>query len=638
MIKLNRFFATLFVTIGFLVWGMPLIALGQTTPLDVGADLPKRIAIWQSLQTLADPTDTYLPDQVAFKMQAATKQGTGQYLAHADAPLGKSVFHPYWAAFTLQNSSSVAQNWVLSYESPTQDSVALWQGKSPESWQPLDQVDAHKTEWGSGEIFPIWRLSLAPGETMPLLMRIDGYNRMRFPVFLMRDEAFSAQQRMLASGIGFFMAIPLVVLLYVLTLMRIAEDKSVLMFTIMALGEWVGASWVSGMLHANLPSLDRWWCGWIGLAGYAVLLGVSCIHAKIFLKTPARQTAQNALLTTMAMLWLVALPILALTKPESARSSMMLGGQIQSIILFVMAIHAYRKPSGVGHTVPGMLFLVVWAVYLASSMSYFVYRWVQFPISFMLMIHFVQGSVVAALLGCAVSALLVYKHQLTKQVAVKQTQHNQLYAAAHHDLWQPIQSIGLYTAALDNATATEKTKYQRGIASAVASVHDFMEGLRKIDLAPALQRVELDTLLAPLIDESRLLASQKHTSLRARTTKLVIHTDPALLQRIVRNLLTNAVRYTPVGGQILLGVRRAKGQHWLMVYDNGIGMSPEQAKASFEAFSRFGDINRVPEGQGIGLYSVKNMANQLGLKTWLVSHIGKGTTIGISLPIERKIS
>jgi signal transduction histidine kinase len=75
-----------------------------------------------------------------------------------------------------------------------------------------------------------------------------------------------------------------------------------------------------------------------------------------------------------------------------------------------------------------------------------------------------------------------------------------------------------------------------------------------------------------------------------------------------------------------------------MVYDNGIGMSPEQAKASFEAFSRFGDINRVPEGQGIGLYSVKNMANQLGLKTWLVSHIGKGTTIGISLPIERKIS
>jgi signal transduction histidine kinase len=636
MIKLNRFFTVLFVALSVLVFGVPLAALAQTTPLDVSANLPQRFAIWQSLQALADPTGAYLPGQVASKMRAEAAQGTGQYLAHADAPLGKSVFHPYWASFTLQNSSTVAQSWVLSFESPTQDSVALWQGKSPQNWQALDQVDARKTQWGTGEIFPIWRLSLAPGETMPLLMRIDGYNRMRFPVFLMRDEAFSAQQRVLASGIGFFMAIPLVVLLYVLTLMRIAEDKSVLMFTIMALGEWVGASWVSGMLHANLPALDRWWCGWIGLAGYAVMLGVSCVHAKIFLKTPERQNVQNVLLTTMALLWLVALPLLALTKPDSARSSMMLGGQIQSIILFVMALRAYRKPNGLGHTVPGMLFLVVWAVYLASSMSYFVYRWVQFPISFMLMIHFVQGSVVAALLGCAVSALLVYKHQLTKQVALQQTQHNQLYAAAHHDLWQPIQSIGLYTAAMDSATSTEKTKYQRGIASAVASVHDFMEGLRKIDLAPKLQNLDLDTLLAPLVEESRLLASQKHTSLRVRNTSLAIHTDPALLQRIVRNLLTNAIRYTPVGGQILLGVRRAKGQQWLMVYDDGIGMSPAQAQASFEAFSRFGDTSRVPEGQGIGLYSVKNMANQLGLHTWLVSHLGKGTAIGVSLPIACK--
>jgi signal transduction histidine kinase len=636
MILFNRFIATLFAAIGLLSLAAPLAALGQTTPLNIGADLPKRLAIWQSLQTLADPAGTYLPDQVASKMRAAVQQGTAQYLAHADAPLGKSTYHPYWASFTLENRSTVAQSWVLSFESPTQDSVALWQGKSPQNWQTLDQVDAHKTEWGTGEIFPLWRLSLAPGETMPLLMRIDGYNRMRFPVFLMRDEAFSAQQRMLASGIGFFMAIPLVVLLYVLTLMRIAEDKSVWMFTIMALGEWVGASWVSGMLHANLPALDRWLCGWIGLAGYAVLLGVSCIHAKIFLKTPQRQTLQNVLLTSMALLWLVALPILALTRPESARPSMMLAGQIQSIILFAMALHAYRKPNGVGHTVPGMLFLVVWAVYLASSMSYFVYRWVQFPISYMLMIHFVQGSIVAALLGCAVSALLVYKHQLTKQIAHKQTQHNQLYAAAHHDLWQPIQSIGLYTAAMDSATATEKSRYQRGITSAVASVHDFMEGLRKIDLAPTLQRVELDALLGPLVEESRLLASQKHTSLRVRATSLVIHTDPALLQRIVRNLLTNAIRYTQVGGQILLGVRRAKGQQWLMVYDNGIGMSPAQTKASFEAFSRFGDTSRVPEGLGIGLYSVKNMADQLGLQTWLVSHLGKGTAIGISLPIARK--
>jgi two-component system, sensor histidine kinase len=110
-----------------------------------------------------------------------------------------------------------------------------------------------------------------------------------------------------------------------------------------------------------------------------------------------------------------------------------------------------------------------------------------------------------------------------------------------------------------------------------------------------------------------------------------VHSDPALLQRIMRNLLTNALRYTLAGGGILLGVRRAEGKLWLMVYDNGIGMSPEQAQACFDAYTRFGDIQRVPEGMGIGLYSVKRMADQLGLQTRLLSKTDSGTAIGVSL-------
>ena len=224
----------------FAVWS-PLFAASQPSTLDVGSLLDQRVAIWQSLQTIADPDGSLTPAKASSKMLAAASQGLAERLSHADAPLGKGILHPYWAKFALSNSSAETQNWLFSFESPTQDSVVLWRS-APQAWQLIDQIDANRTAFGSGELFPLWRISLKPGEAISFLMRIDGYNRMRFPVVLMQDEVFVQQQRMLASGIGFFMAIPLIVLLYVLTLMRIAGDKSVVMFAIMALGEWVGAS------------------------------------------------------------------------------------------------------------------------------------------------------------------------------------------------------------------------------------------------------------------------------------------------------------------------------------------------------------------------------------------------------------
>jgi signal transduction histidine kinase len=112
---------------------------------------------------------------------------------------------------------------------------------------------------------------------------------------------------------------------------------------------------------------------------------------------------------------------------------------------------------------------------------------------------------------------------------------------------------------------------------------------------------------------------------------MLIRTDPVLFQRIVRNLISNAIRYTSKGGRVVVGFRRYQGQPWLMVYDNGIGMSPEQAAQCFEIFSRVGDVNRVPEGLGLGLYSVKRAANQLKMETRLVSQLDHGTAIGISL-------
>lgn len=174
-------------------------------------------------------------------------------------------------------------------------------------------------------------------------------------------------------------------------------------------------------------------------------------------------------------------------------------------------------------------------------------------------------------------------------------------------------------------------RYQRNIQSAVTHIHHFVDDLRHQDRPVRWDDVDLDALLEPLVDEYRLLSMQKHITLRVHPTHRVFHTDAILIHRIARNLLSNAIRYTNPGGRVVMGLRRIKGQFWLMVYDNGLGMSPEQTRACFEAFSRFGDNTRVPEGMGIGLFSVKQIAQQMHLPLRIMSGLNHGTAIGVGL-------
>ena len=617
----------------------------------LGDDQPSRVAIWRAIHTLPDERGLLDTDKVAQLMLAQNLAGQAQRLPSIDHAYGRWIPYPYWAMFTLHNPSALAKQWVLSFESPTQDDARLWQGQpvaQRQSWQAVEEIGATSSGFGTGQLFPAWRITLEPQQSQSFMVRIDGHNLMRFPIYAMRDEAFTLQQRWLHLGIGFFMAIPLVVMLFVLTLLRSAKDKSIPLFLIMALAELVGASWVSGFMHASFPWLSRALCGWTGLGGYALLLGLSCIHAQIFLLTKKQAAVTHQMLSLVATAWLLVFPVYAYLHPEAARLCLLLGGTAHALFLLYFAAQAYRREiyrQSMGQPEEGAktylgLFVAVWGIYLTSGVFYLCYRIFALPVYLTLVVNFVQGSVVASLLGCAVSVQVIRRRNQLQQTAQRALDRNQLFTAAHHDLWQPIQSIGLHVTALEQLHGLEPEqaqRYQRNIQSAVTHVHNFVDDLRHEERPARFEDVDLDTLLEPLIDEYRLLATQKHISLRVHPAHRVFHTDAILLHRIVRNLLSNAIRYTNPGGRVIMGLRRVKGQCWLMVYDNGIGMSPEQMQACFEVFSRFGDNTRVPEGMGIGLFSVKRIAQQMNLPVRLASQLHHGTAIGVGLiPVPAK--
>jgi 7TMR-DISM extracellular 2 len=180
-----------------------------------------RTALWQSLITLPDLSGRLTPQTAAKEFDA----GHGERLPNADYAYSTGTPYPYWARISLKNTSDQTQSWLLSYELPTQDATDLWKAEGAD-WQTYAALDEHQSSFGDGQLFPVWRVRLSAGETQTFLLRLDGYNRMRFPLFAMQDDAFAKQQRKLFLWLGIVMTVPLVVLLYVLTLIRITEDKS----------------------------------------------------------------------------------------------------------------------------------------------------------------------------------------------------------------------------------------------------------------------------------------------------------------------------------------------------------------------------------------------------------------------------
>lgn len=592
----------------------------------------RQIELWPYLLTLPDEAGQLKPEQVAKQLA----QGQGARLSAPDQSYGHWLPYPYWAGWQLHNPDAHPQTWLLSYVLPTQDHTAIWQQSDTKSWQAVPEwhPDGPRT-WFGGHLWPVWQITLQPGETRHFLLRIDGYNRMRFPLEVVRDEVFARQHMLLCLGIGFIFAIPCVVLVYALTLWRAAEDRSIPLFVVMALCEMVGAAWVSGLLPTLMPWLDRGLVGWLGWSGYIVVLGLSGWHARIFLGTLNRWPWADRALQGVSLFWLVLVPLGIALHPDASRLTLLLGGVAHTLILSALALRGLLQERS-AHMA---LFLSVWLIYLGSGVLYILYRVLHLPVHYTLIGNYVQGSLVAAFLGAAVTVQVAGKRKVLQQQLQRARERALLHASAQHDLMQPLQSLRIHTQQL--ADAQHEVQRQQLLArmqTALRQVNDFLPSLQHLwgegkAPEPQWQTLSVHEAIATVVDEWREVAQLKQLHLRYRPCHQAVHTDLLSLQRITRNLLSNAVRYTPPGGDVLLACRMRQGRLWLLCWDTGPGMPPEQAQQCFEAFTRFDPEQKVPEGLGLGLFSVRELARGLGVPTLLQSQPGRGTCIGVALNV-----
>ena len=213
-------------------------------------------------------------------------------------------------------------------------------------------------------------------------------------------------------------------------------------------------------------------------------------------------------------------------------------------------------------------------------------------------------------------------------------------AAASHDILQPLNAARLYvTALVERPQESTNPQLVRNIDSALEAVEDILGALLDISrldagaMQPEFITFAIDDILSPLCREFESLAKAKNLSLHYVKCSLRVRSDRRLLRRLLQNLISNAIKYTP-SGKIIVGCRKRGQFLQILVIDNGIGIPLSKQKIIFEEFQRLDQGARVARGLGLGLSIVERISRVLDHKVDVKSLPGKGSTFSTILPIS----
>ena len=404
--------------------------------------------------------------------------------------------------------------------------------------------------------------------------------------------------------------------------------SSLLLFSFFAIRSHLGF-FVFHQTH-GLPS-------WIWLWGSAITLSILLFARSFLLPEPAKNPVKNVFDLCIAYFLIVAL--LSLFLPKSWNLVIYsLNGIIMMIVIFYTGMVRVIE-SGRYY----LIFMLGWVPVLFSllehiaivvvepasgfsTLSYKILREPFYQITHML-IHFVAMFI-------RIDALKNEKYQAEMRNEAK----SRFLASVSHDLRQPLHSMGMFLAHLEDHVST---KSGQNVLAKVYGLHSAMnDSFKKLmDLsrleAGAVklnnESIDLGRLIAKMRLEFEPHAYAGGLRISFKSTAKYFNSDPALFERILGNLITNAIKYTDQGG-VLVGFRTRKNHLLIQIWDTGRGISAVDQRVIFDIYERSEKISASHKGMGIGLAIVKQLVEFLGGEIIVKSEEGKGTQFQITLP------
>lgn len=375
-------------------------------------------------------------------------------------------------------------------------------------------------------------------------------------------------------------------------------------------------------LHALCAAFRRWppadaeWRPWaIGFVVVTALQGATWIPGALWMTSPDDTAQTLIVLLVSGMVVLGALPVFSTYLP--------------AYLALAIPIVAPQAVLGLFHTHP---------FHEALSVLTFTFL--------------VAAPTLAAILGRQFVGGLALRFENLRLIEDLRRQHDRadeanraksrFLAAASHDLRQPAHALGLFAGALSELRLPPEARrladHITGSVRALDTLFAVLLDVSKLDAGVVEARreaVALGPLLARLVIDYAAQAKAKGVALRQAPTSLVVVSDPVLLEQVLRNLISNAVKYTDAGG-VVVGARRRAGRVAVEVWDTGRGVPPTQAEAIFEEFYQIDNPERDRDkGLGLGLSIVRRIAPLIGADLNFASTFGRGSVFRLTMPRGR---
>jgi signal transduction histidine kinase len=412
----------------------------------------------------------------------------------------------------------------------------------------------------------------------------------------------------------------------------------------------LGASW------NIVPKNDLLvWVAWHGLTALALAAGIVLFRRASRQEAPSLITlarwrwAHLAMLTMIGIGWGIAS---SLMMPDQAVHNLMILNAFAGTLAYSSVSNAPHDPIAFGTSAVVAIAVLLW----------------QIPRIFGLDTYFVMGMCIVYFLVLVLAAVnsrstlleLIYLKISNEQLAVTNASNaaiavqanqdkSEFLAAASHDLRQPVHALLLLIEAFKQqepiAAAHPLMKHISTAGQSISSLFSALMDLSRLESGrdkPRLSHIEMSSLIIRLSDQFQRDAEVKNIRLSVflpkNSSQVFVETDLQILEQILTNLISNAIRFTTVGG-VLISLRQnfANNGYSIEVWDSGIGILPVDLERIFQPYVQVGNHQRDrTQGLGLGLAIVKKAISNAGLQITLTSRLGKGSAFKIQIP-ERMI-
>ncbi len=571
--------------------------------------------------------------------RAALEQGKSIPVRLAGLPYRSDL--PHWGIVKLSHDAAQT-DWVVYYRLATLESIQAYAREEGGDWQALTALHSQHG-FMKGYHYPSFALPMARGKPIELALRVQTRAPIRMPVLVSPAYQFYENQRGDLVQTGIALAVPLVILLYLAILLPRTVHVGLSWFMALIALESVGAMWVSGHGHVLFPFISRDDWPIIGRLAYMAMVAVGWLHVLRFVG------AQRLHWMLRGSGWVVVVVVAVSGFLEIfhwANTRDMFTFAITAFPCIALGTCWYGQTQGVRYA---GIYALAWSAFVVSALIS-VLGLVGIAAVTGWNVYYAQSSVAAILFGLVAVGHVREREQLidAERLRAQQLQdalmvQQRFYAATNHDLHHPLHSLGIFLdlarnrllqIALSDGRLTEFLNDAKAAHSSVAQFLDSLLDVSRMEarlLEARLQPVPLNPLLERLGREYQLLAGRVGLELRVMPTQAVVFSDPHLLERIIRNLLANAVRYTRQGG-VLIAVRKSQGDWRLEVFDTGAGLSDQERAKLFMPFQQLA-TERLgePSGLGLGLFIVQSLSTALNHRVEVVSHLGRGSRFSVRM-------